>query len=392
MAQASIGQRLQNVRKRRGLSQRELAGLSQVSLSLIRKVEQGERSDVRMETLRKLAVALRVPTTALIDRPDADEADDATVDRWKPVRDALQGKPMAQPEEAATAEGVAGDVATAMPLFSSDRYLELAAMLPALIRDADTLVETSPEGRSIRGRLLHLTGWLLTQTRQFTAADMALQQALDDAPDRLDAAAIVNTTCWLLIRQGKISETLDLASAWADDVEPRMSRATMAELAAWGWLLIRISTAAVRNNQPGDAEDAIKLARAAAVAMGREYAAPADFLRTFGPVTVGMKRTENMMVLDRPDQVLRLADAIHPGGLRPTSNNRNRHSLDIAKAHVRLRNYAEAFETLQDIERSSPQWIVNQRLARDILSDIVQKRRTLTPEMRGLADAINLDL
>ncbi|WP_280400087.1 helix-turn-helix domain-containing protein [Nocardia carnea] len=38
-----LGERLQNIRKRRGLTQRELAEAAGVSLSLIRKLEQGER-------------------------------------------------------------------------------------------------------------------------------------------------------------------------------------------------------------------------------------------------------------------------------------------------------------------------------------------------------------
>ncbi|MEV5708933.1 hypothetical protein [Actinoallomurus sp. NPDC052274] len=220
---------------------------------------------------------------------------------------------------------------------------------------------------------------------------MALERSLDDAADRLDAAATVNTLCWLLIRQGKLEPTLKLATRWADDVEPRMSRATMNELSAWGWLLIRISTSAIRNNQPGEAEDAIRLARAAAVGMGREYAPPADFLRTFGPITVAMKRAENAMIEDRPDRVLSLASTIpNAGELRPTSNNRNRHLLDVANANVQLRRYADAFDTLQGIRRESPEWIVNQRLARDVLKKIIDRRRTLTGEMRDLADALQL--
>jgi hypothetical protein len=304
------------------------------------------------------------------------------------VRDALRGKLKGDEiEEQPTAQGVDDAVRAVMPLFAGDRYSELGALLPPLIRDADAL---NGDGRPVRARLLHLTGWLLTQTRQFDDADMALSRAKDDASDRLDAAATVNTLCWLLIRQGKLQETLDLAIRWADDIEPRMSRATMSELAAWGWLLIRISTAAVRNNQPGEAEDAIRLARSAAVSMGREFAPPADFLRTFGPVTVAMKRAENAMIEDRPDQVLAIAKTIPSKGLQPTSNNRNRHQLDIAKAHVQLRRYSEAFDVLQGIRRDSPEWIVNQRLARDVLGKVITRRRTLTAEMRELADFINL--
>jgi transcriptional regulator with XRE-family HTH domain len=62
----TIGDRVRDVRGRRGLSQRELSALSGLSLSLVRKLGQGERQDIRIETARKLAVSLDVPTMALI--------------------------------------------------------------------------------------------------------------------------------------------------------------------------------------------------------------------------------------------------------------------------------------------------------------------------------------
>src|SRR5690606_39297582 len=101
--------------------------------------------------------------------------------------------------ETPTVEGYACYLASALPLFSSDRYSDLAMLLPPLLRDAEAL---GTEGRTVRARLLQHTGWLLTQTRQFDAADLALRRALDDASDRLDAAATVNMLAWLSIRQG----------------------------------------------------------------------------------------------------------------------------------------------------------------------------------------------
>ncbi|MFI1799024.1 helix-turn-helix domain-containing protein [Streptomyces sp. NPDC020379] len=390
---ATIGRRLHEVRKRRGLSQRELATASGVSLSLIRKLEQGERNDTRLETARRLAVALGVPTTRLLAEPDDHEDDFPPPDQWAPVRQALTpGVRPDEPDEPPTVSGVLGALDSTLPLFSGDRYAELGPVLPALIRDADSLAEADAEGRAVRARVMQLTGWLLTQTRQFTAAHDALDRSLDGAPDRLHGAATVSTQCWLLLRQGRLAEARELATRWADEMEPRMSRATPAELSAWGWLLLRLSAASVRDNRPGEAEQALRLAHSAAVAMGREFAPDKDFLRAFGPVTVTLKRAENAMITDRPDVVLQLAERVPAGGLRPTSNNRNRHLLDVAEAHVRSRQYAEAVDILQTIRRAAPQWLPNQRYARDILGRVIDRRRTLTPEMRTLADAVGVPM
>ncbi|MGH3392934.1 MAG: helix-turn-helix domain-containing protein [Actinomadura sp.] len=385
MSAPNLAERLRSVRKRRGFTQQDLADLSGVSLSLIRKLEQKEREDTRLETLRKLAKALGVSTSDLIIAPV--EADGVTSDNWVPVRDALLRK-NGQPNEAPTVGGVHSAVTAAEPLFTENRYGELGAVLPALLRDADALEK---QGRALRSRVLHLAGLLLVSTRQFDAAEIALRRALDDAPGRLDEAAIINTRCWLLMRRGDLAGTLDLAARSADEIEPRLSRATSEELAAWGGLLLRVSTAASRNNEPGEAEDAVRFAQAAAVTLKREWAPPADPLRTFGPIAVVTRRAENYMIEDRPDRVLALSERIPKSGFRARASSRNRHRLDVAKANVQLKQYTDAFEILQEIRAISPEWIVNQRMARDILGKIVTKRRTLTADMRELADFVNLE-
>ena len=78
----TLGGRLASARKRRGLSQRELAQASGLSVSLIRKIEQGEREDTRLETARKLAAALGVPTTTLADQAPLDQPRAASGDLW----------------------------------------------------------------------------------------------------------------------------------------------------------------------------------------------------------------------------------------------------------------------------------------------------------------------
>src|SRR5687768_14846205 len=98
----NLGERLRAVRKRRGLTQRELASLSGVSLSLVRKLEQGEREDTRLETLRRLAAALRVPTTELIVRSGDGTDEMSPGDVWEPVRGALRGAADGEPGEAPT--------------------------------------------------------------------------------------------------------------------------------------------------------------------------------------------------------------------------------------------------------------------------------------------------
>lgn len=383
-----IGDRLKTVRKRRGLSQRELSRASGVSLSLISKLEQGQVTGTRAETAHLLARALRVPTTRLLSG-DAPTPDEETTDRWAAVRSALNAPPDDLAEEPTTA-GVAAALRATEEPFGTVRLADLAALLPPLLRDADALDGTDRQTRAVKVRALQLAGWLLTQTHQYAAASDALDRALDTATDRLDATATVNTRCWLLLRQGGFDESRELATRWADDIEPRWSRATPAELSAWGWMLLRVSGAAVRDNRPGEAAYALRMARSAAVAIGREDVAGVDKLRTFGPATVTQHMVEHATVTRRPDKVLALAEGLPVASL--TASNQGRHRLNVADAHARLREHGKAMSIMRDLSKTRPEWLAHQRYARDIVGRVVGRRRSLTREMREVADAVRLPL
>jgi transcriptional regulator with XRE-family HTH domain len=389
----SIGDRVRDVRKRRGLSQRELAGLSGLSVSLVRKLEQGERQDMRLETLRKLATALRVPTSALaVPSPSPDElpADDHA--GWEPVRRALAGL-TPQSEDEPTVAGVRAAVHDLGPALSMHHYAAARELLPGLLRDADAL-GLDPDARKVRSQILNTAGYLLTQTRQFDTAELTLARAIDMASDRFDAAAAADTMLWLYLRQGRLADARAFAAQWADMTEPRFSRATVLELIIWGRFLLNMTNAAVRDARPGEAEDALSLAAAAASRLDREVRRHDNSQCVFGPVTVAYIRAETFVIIGQPDKSLAVAAALPSGAAVPYPRlvSRLRHHLDVASAHSLLGDYSEAFAVLQDVRQRAPEWLVQQHYARDIVTRIISRRRTLTPEMRDFADFMRLAL
>ncbi|WP_214110756.1 helix-turn-helix domain-containing protein [Acrocarpospora catenulata] len=394
---SSLGDRLAAARKRRGLTQSELASLAGVSLSLIRKIEQGERPDTRLETLRKIAKSLGVATTTLIGERQS-VAGSVTDPQWQQVMRAMTGQDDATGDPLPTTGGLDSAVTAAVRLYHLDNYRELATVLLPLVTEANALVAAQEDEAStalaLRARVMQVVGSLATQTRHFKASELALGIALRDAQDTgddIEAASAVITQCWLLLRQGKLDEARELATLWADRIEPRMSRATDREVAAWGWLLLRGSAAAIRDNRASEAEDFMRLALAGAVRIGREHGSYHEYFTTFGPATVQMKNVENAIIDANPAKALRLAQQI-PQAANPTSDNLNRHLLDVAYAHVQLRQYGQALELLSRIRWDAPEWLPHQRYAHDILATITGKRRTLTDEMRDLADFMGLDL
>src|SRR5713226_7693292 len=115
---STLGQRIASVRKRCGLTQRELAEASGLSVSLIRKLEQGERDDggIRLETAHKLAITLRVPTSTLVTEPDAPVSSPQSAQRWEPVRRALEGTPGGHQDNEPTIQGIRSAFEDMVPL------------------------------------------------------------------------------------------------------------------------------------------------------------------------------------------------------------------------------------------------------------------------------------
>ncbi|ATL66827.1 helix-turn-helix domain-containing protein [Nocardia terpenica] len=382
---SAVGDRLKNARKLAGMTQRELADASGVSLSQVRKIEQGDY-EPRLETLRTFAVAMNLRTSALQTTPDYQRPDDDTEAQWQPVLRALSGD-ISQPDEPATADGVRAMLETMQAMIGADRYREVTALLPNLIRDLDSL----ENARDLRFKILNMVASLLAQTRQFEVADVVLGRAVATAETRLEAATAVDTSLWALLRQGRLDEARNLAVHWADDIEPRFSRATLESVAMWGRLWLKIANAAVRDNQPGEVEDALSLARAAAARIGRDVYVERLLGRTFGPLEVSYIAAESFVIAHEPEKTLAIAAKAPAPTIEPAGASRMRHKLDVANAHTQVGHYSEALDVFRGVQRTAPEWLVQQRYARDILGTIVSKRRTLTPEMHELANAIKLD-
>ena len=94
----SIGSRIREVRRRRGLSQGELAGLSGVQQSYISLIENDKRPNVSAIVVVDIARALQVSVDRLLDVPDHDPAlrtmfsqiEDMTAEERESIRFAIE--------------------------------------------------------------------------------------------------------------------------------------------------------------------------------------------------------------------------------------------------------------------------------------------------------------
>ncbi|MFF3855697.1 helix-turn-helix domain-containing protein [Micromonospora sp. NPDC002575] len=399
----TTGDHLGRLRRQSSLTQEQLAERSGISVEVIRKLEQGARRSARMDTLHALARALGVPTSALLGdtseaaaraEPDHRPLSLAEIRRAvAPVR-GLNGGALAVPAAEPPSLGVLrGHLHAVDRAYQTNDYARALADMPGLllnVRAAVDLADDEPAACALLARTLHLTGNLLIQLRAGDLAQTAFADALDAARrsgDQVIGATVIKGTCWLLLRQGRIAEAAELAVATADEVEPKFSRATADELAAWGWLTTVAAAAYARDNQPDQAADLIAAAASAAVRIGERQPMEGHLIMVSGftPGKVQMQRAENAAVAGDPSRVLELS-ALVPPGPTPVGSSWQRHRLDVAWAHAERREFSEATGVLLELRGMAPAWLRHQRYARNIVQSIAeQRRRAMSTELAELA-------
>jgi transcriptional regulator with XRE-family HTH domain len=404
MTESTTADRCRELRRRCGMTQEELAEKAAVSIGCVRKLEQG--GQVRMETLHAIARALGVVTVTFV-APASPEPTEESIDDnvLSDIRSAV-APPMdvsghllygdADCEEPNLGR-LRDAVQRAAVAYHADRYDDLAAWLPALVRSARFHVDAAPEDQrrdAVRTRsdALSIAGRYLIQIRAHDLSLTALNASLADAVaigDVPRAAAAVSIQAHAMLRQGRFDEVERLCVRTAEEVEPKISSASADELAAWGWMLMRASAAAARNNRPEEARDYLLSAAAAAARIGGEHTFA---YTTFGPATVIFKQAENAVIGGHPDETLRLTEHL-PGGLdTQTPEEWQRHRLDYACGLVRAGDADGATDVLTDLRHRSPWWLRYQQYARETIREILATRpRMPNEEQRALADFMNVE-
>ncbi|MEU7609565.1 helix-turn-helix transcriptional regulator [Micromonospora sp. NPDC049204] len=408
MSNPTTGDNLARLRRAAKLNQEQLAERAGLSVETVRKLEQNKPGAPSLGTLHAFARALGVHTSALIgdmsqaaarDEPDHQPLSLAEIRRAvAPVR-GLTGvaltAPVGDPPPADTLRAKLRAVDRA---YQGNDYATALTALPPLLLDVRAAVDLAdsdgePAAYALLARTLHLTGNLLIQLRAGDLAQTALTDALTAARrsgDQVVGATVVQGLCWLLMRQGRLAEAAELATSTADQVEPRFSRATPGELAAWGWLLMGGAAAKARDNQPEEAAELVNAAAAAAVRIGERDPGGEHLLMVggFDADRVQMARVENAAVAGDPGRVLTLAEAVPPGPT-PVGSSWQRHRLDVAWAHAARRQFVESEAILTGLGHLAPAWLRHQRYARDIVQTIdVGRRRAMTDNLAALADLV----
>lgn len=393
----TIGINLRRVRRERGLSQEALAEKAALSKDLIQKLEQGRRATARVTTLSKLAGALDVEISQLVDKRErlGNDRDGGSV---LAVRDALlspsllPGMDPADDGEPTPPERLERMVTEAYNHYRAGEFGELLAMLPGLIGEARVTHSTLGEP-AVRPLALayDVAGAIMTQIGRTDLGLVAAERAVSIAhggDDPLLWAWMHAGYSWVLLHQDRYAEAEGLAAGVAARIDPSFRDGEM-QIAVWGNLLLTAVAPTVA--QERDPQEYLRLAGAGAERLGRRVDM---FLSWFDQPSVAMQATYGYSTLKEPGKALKAAKRIRPPSkYRPgdlIGISWGAHLMDVAQARFDAGHRRAAAMTLLEARQVSPVWFRHQRVARSVAADIREAETRMTPETRTLVKALDL--
>ncbi len=401
MAGGTFGERVSELRRRLGLSQKDLASEVGRSESWVSQVERDVLPVERMSVLQLLADALGTSVRDL--RPEA--AIDASVTEMIPdelatLRLAMTGHPalstllgtVAAPSRDFRELGAA--VEEAWRLSHASEYGALAVMLVPLLADLERLV------RSAHGRRRAEGARLLTRAYQAAAATFARQDEADaswlaadrairwaeDAGDPFGAVAGGFRMGHAFITLRRLDQAEYVATQAIAAIRPLTTAPDCAPevLSLYGAMHLLLAVVYAREGDRSGTRRAIAEARRIACVIGADRN---DYNTEFGPTNVELHAVSTAVDLGDAGEAIDLARGIDARGL--STERQSRLLIDLARAHVQRRHIGEAVSALLEAERLTPEQVLHHRLVRQIVHDLLSLAgRRATPSLLDLARRI----
>ncbi|WP_406285870.1 helix-turn-helix domain-containing protein [Streptomyces sp. NBC_00209] len=383
MANDDLGRTLRRLRRLASLTQEELAERADVSVDVIRQLEQGRKQSARLPTLHALANGLGVELTTLLgDPPAVASSGENDGPRFVAVRRAIMPA-LWGPEPEPPGDGFAMDrlrerIAEGWTQYHSAEFDAVMTALPELIADARAAAASSEgevqwAGFGALGKALQLAGHVAVRMGKTDLALISLERAIEAAgqsADPLLVPMIVNSTAWTYQRQGRLEDALGIALRTADEMVSAGRLDTVDGLKVWGALTMSAATSAARS---GDYDRAAAMMGAAEKEAARVAKLPEGgdnrMVSVFSPSSVRIERVRLAVQYGHPQDALALAKGMRLSKDTPPSW-RTWLLLDVARAHTDTGDAAGAVKTLESLRRVAPTWMQHHTLAVAIVRDL----------------------
>lgn len=385
----SIGAR---IRELRGdlLTQQELADRAEVSISLVRQLEQGQKHTASIPYLHRIARALDVDISALFAKPTTMPSADPN-SGIVAVREALTAvddllgdvTDHGGPTDIGEAHRV---VQYAWGSYWAGRLDLLCSLLPAGLAQLRATAWSAPEQHRAQAYelltdLYTVTRCTMTRLGQPDLAWLAIRNALDSVKrgsDQLLHAMARSAVAHQLLTQGRYDESHRVALRAAAEIEPAAD-VPLPHLSAYGHLLLTAASAAARDQQVRQATDLLAASIECAKRLGGDRN---DYETSFGLSQATMQAVDVHVVTENFEAALTAADRL-PRDTRLPVVLRARNLYDQAFAHVRLGHDERALDTVLAAEHMAPHLMRFHALPRQIVDELKERRRS--PRLEKLA-------
>jgi transcriptional regulator with XRE-family HTH domain len=397
MDEITIGARLRTLRRWRGKTQVELAGLAGLSPSFVSMVENGQRPLDRRSHIATLASALKVSETDLVGGPhlsaDKQQSDPHTV--IPALRVALMTNSLSEPavERARPLSALVSEMARIEPLHQACNYVAVGAALPSVLDELHFYAAAPADEAAYRLALATLVDACVCAT--FTAKDLGYADLAYAAANRADEAArILDDPVQLgkaaflrvhtLPRAGSWDRILASAERAADVLEPQANAPGAIPVLGMLTLAASLSAAAMLNSS--QAEDWLGQAGELALRVPDE---PDENWMAFSATNVGVWRVA--VDVERGysgGALLEVAELVPEGKLSSKPGRHAAFLADVGRGLAREpRTRQDAVRWLRQAEDTAPQWIRNNRAVRETVAYLLNRAAAAAGgrELRGMA-------
>ncbi|MEU0738132.1 helix-turn-helix transcriptional regulator [Streptomyces sp. NPDC006134] len=397
----AFGARVAELRRRRGLTQSELAAAIGRTASWVSQVERGIQPVNRLDVLRLLADGLGVALNVL--QPEAPEAPEPEpTERQNDLDQArlvISGHPALdvlltprQDTRTALLHELADEVERVWTLTHAGRFAELsevlAPLVPRLERASRTVSgEDRPQAYRLLARMYQALAAAFVRQDEADAAWVAADRAIrasELADDTLGVFVGVFRLVHAFIRLHHLDQAEHAAASAVNALAPRAEATTTPaeELSVLGSLHLALALVHARAGERAAARRQIDRARAVAERVGEGRN---DFNLEFGPVNVEIQAVSTAVDLGDAGEALDIAKAVDTSGL--SAERRARVLLDVGRAHAQRRQFGDALAALLSAEETAPEIVHTHMAARGVIKELMlMAGRGASPELRALAE------
>lgn len=393
MTDFTIGHRLRQIRRERGLSQERLADTAGVSVALISQLERGAKQAPRLSTLTVLANALGIEPSDLLGNRERFGVHGGGL---LGVRDILLGVgdlPGFTAEQDDTEPPPLHELAAATRrawrMYWAGRFGGLAAILPDMVTDGRAAAAADGEpAAALLAQAYQMCACVLVHAGNDNLAAVAANRGLAaacDSGDELQYSALCCTSSWVFLHQGRHPEAERVAVRAAERIDPAGREVPPEQVTVWGGLLLTATAAAAAAGRAGEAGEYAGLAGAAVAGWPGDRH---DYQVNCGPTQVAMQQCHAASVLGDGSRALEAAGRVRREDLLGISWGA--HNLDVAMVLMDGRKYGEATEVLTRACEVSPEWYGHQGHARAMTGELRRVAAAPSRELRRLVAAAGI--